>query len=60
MDPSELLALEERKRKRHLSPAERHRLDMEALNWAEQQIQPVRNSPAACRAKERKLLGQAW
>ena len=29
---------------------------MEALNWAEKQIQPPRNSPAACRAKEDHLL----
>ena len=56
MNTSEWLAVEERKRNRNLSSSERYRLDMEALNWAEKQIQPPRNSPAACRAKEDHLL----
>jgi hypothetical protein len=47
---------EEVRRDRHTDPAERWRLIQETITWAEAQSTVRRNTPAACKARERRLL----
>ena len=50
------LRAEEAKRDAHWRPDARWRLIQETIGWAEQQATVRRNTPAACKAKERRLL----
>jgi hypothetical protein len=52
----DLKAREERKRNRAWSPAQRWRVLQDTVTWAEAQPAARRNLPAACLAKEHKLL----
>jgi hypothetical protein len=53
VDDSVIKRREEEKRNAALGPAERWRLIMEAITWAEQQPQVRRNTPARCLQLER-------
>ena len=54
--PPTLTEREEEKRNRCLSDADRWRLIQAAIDWADAQRPVPRNSPAACKEKERRIL----
>lgn len=59
MTPDEwtaLLAAEEAKRQRCVSPAERWRVIQETITWAESQLPVLRNSKEGCLAAQRRRL----
>ena len=53
----ELIEREEAKRERNWDPALRWKVIQDTITWAEQQATVRRNTPAACLAKQRRLLG---
>jgi len=54
---AELVAQEQGRRERAWSPADRWRVLQETIRWAELQPTARRNTPRACLARERRLLG---
>ena len=53
-----IVIAEQKKRDRMMSPSRRWKMIQESIARAEQQLPVRRNTPAACKANERKLLGQ--
>lgn len=51
-----LIAAEEAKRERMWNPAKKWQAMQEMMTWAEQQSTVRRNTPAACLARQKKLL----
>lgn len=58
MELAERLRQEEEKRGRHWEPAERWRVILQTIRWAEQQAAVRRNSPEACLGEQRRKLAQ--
>jgi len=56
MISSELKRMEELKRERHWTPADRWRVIQETITWAADQPTVQRNTPGKCKEKERRLL----
>jgi len=54
---AELVAQEQGRRERVWSPADRWRVLQDTIRWAELQPTARRNTPRACLARERRLLG---
>jgi hypothetical protein len=54
---SELIQREEAKRERNWDPVKRWKVIQDTIAWAEQQATARRNTPAACLARQRRLLG---
>jgi hypothetical protein len=53
---SDLMQAEEAKRERHWDPALRWKVIQDTIAWAEQQATVRRNTPAACLAKQQRML----
>lgn len=56
MELAERLRQEEEKRGRQWEPAERWRVILQTIRWAEQQATVRRNSPQACLGEQRRKL----
>lgn len=54
---SELIQREKAKRERNWDPVKRWKVIQDTIAWAEQQATARRNTPAACLARQRRLLG---
>jgi hypothetical protein len=58
MEMNDLLQSEERKRWRQWDAAERWRVILQTITWAERQATVQRNTPAACLREQRRKLAQ--
>ena len=58
MEMNDLLQSEERKRWRQWDAAERWRVILQTITWAERQSTVQRNTPAACLREQRRKLAQ--
>lgn len=54
----ELKQIEEAKRERNWDPALRWKVIQETITWADQQATAGRNTPAACLARQQRILRQ--
>ena len=55
---SQLLAAEEAKRNRHISPRQKWEMFQQLLNWTESQPTGQRNTKAACLREQERLLAE--
>ena len=53
---SDLKQVEEAKRERNWDAAQRWKVIQDTITWAEQQATVRRNTPAACRANQERIL----